>query len=305
MFRYVKLLVLNRNAILVFAVIAGIIAGEHANSLKFLTFPALALTMTLSMTGMSLVQLRTEPRVYNPMLAGILLNYVVFTAVLLPLAYWLMPNKELFYGFVVIAATPPGVAVIPFSFILRGNVAYAIISVTGAFLGSILLAPIMVKLFAASSGINPIDLLWLMLQLVVAPLIVSRFLLWKPIKPFIEKVRGKVVDWGFALLIFVAVGLNRQVFFSSPTLLLSIAGILVVTIFGLGHFTNMVARHLKIPQDKRIPMVMIVAIKSSGFSVFTALSLFGKEAAIPSAVMAVVVLLYLIFLSIKSKTQFR
>lgn len=301
MFRYLKLIVLNRNAILVFAVIAGIIVGEHAGSLKFLTFPALALTMTFSMTGMSLVQLRSEPHIFKPMLTGIALNYVAFSAVMLPLAYWLMPTKELFYGFVIIAATPPGVAIIPFSYILRGNVVYAIISVTGAFLGSILIAPLMVKLFATSSGINPTDLLLLMLQLVVAPLVASRFLLWKPIKPFIEKVRGKVVDWGFAILIFVAVGLNRQVFFSSPTLLLSIAGILAISIFGLGHFTNIVARYLKIPQDKRIPMVMLVGIKSSGFSVFTALSLFGKEAAIPSAVTAVIVLLYLIFLSFKSK----
>lgn len=301
MFRYLKLIVLNRNAILVFAVIAGIIVGEHASSLKFLTFPALALTMTFSMTGMSLVQLRSEPHIFKPMLTGIALNYVAFSAVMLPLAYWLMPTKELFYGFVVIAAAPPGVAVIPFSFILRGNVVFAIIAVTGAFLSSIILAPLMVKLFAASSGINPIDLLWLMIQLVVAPLVVSRFLLWKPVKPVTEKVRGKVVDWGFALLIFVAVGLNRQVFFSSPTLLLSIAGILAISIFGLGHFTNIVARYLKIPQDKRIPMVMLVGIKSSGFSVFTALSLFGKEAAIPSAVTAVIVLLYLIFLSFKSK----
>jgi BASS family bile acid:Na+ symporter len=294
-------MVLNRNAILVIAVIAGIIVGEHANSLKFLTFPALALTMTFSMTGMSLVQLRSEPHIYKPMLTGIALNYVAFSAVMLPLAYWLMPTKELFYGFVIIAATPPGVAIIPFSFILRGNVVYAIISVTGAFLGSILIAPLMVKLFAASSGINPTDLLFMTLQLVVAPLIVSRFLLWKPIKPLIEKIRGKVVDWGFAIIIFVAVGLNRQVLFSSPALLLSIAGILIVTIFGLGHYTNVVAKKLRISQDKRIPMVMLVGIKSSGFSVFTALTLFGKEAAIPSAVMAVVVLLYLIFLSIKSK----
>lgn len=301
MFRYVKFMVLNRNAILVIAVIAGIIVGEHANSLKFLTFPALALTMTFSMTGMSLVQLRSEPHIYKPMLTGIALNYVAFSAVMLPLAYWLMPTKELFYGFVIIAATPPGVAIIPFSFILRGNVVYAIISVTGAFLGSILIAPLMVKLFAASSGINPTDLLFMTLQLVVAPLIVSRFLLWKPIKPLIEKIRGKVVDWGFAIIIFVAVGLNRQVLFSSPALLLSIAGILIVTIFGLGHYTNVVAKKLRISQDKRIPMVMLVGIKSSGFSVFTALTLFGKEAAIPSAVMAVVVLLYLIFLSIKSK----
>jgi len=51
----------------------------------------------------------------------------------------------------------------------------------------------------------------------------------------------------------------------------------------------------------RIPQNMLATIKSSGFAVFTALTLFGKEAAIPSAVLAVMVLLYLIFLSIKSQ----
>jgi BASS family bile acid:Na+ symporter len=45
---------------------------------------------------------------------------------------------------------------------------------------------------------------------------------------------------------------------------------------------------------------MLTTIKSSGFSVFTALALFGQEAAIPSAVLAIVVLIYLIFLSLKS-----
>ncbi|MDI3527180.1 MAG: bile acid:Na+ symporter, family [Tenuifilum sp.] len=254
-----------------------------------------------SMTGISFAQFKKTEKVYKPIFTGIFLNYIVFSTILIPLAYFLMPTKELFYGFVVIAATPPGVAIIPFTFILGGNVVYAIISLIGAFLGSIVMAPILVKLFANSSGIQSIDLFWMMIQLVVIPLVLSRFLLWGPIKPFIEKVRGKVVDWGFAFLIFIAVGINRHVFFSSPLLLIKIASILIITIFGLGHITNLIAKKTKVDAQTRIPMIMLVGIKSSGFSVFTALTLFGKEAAIPSAVMAVVVLSYLIFLSIKSK----
>jgi len=277
------------------------IAGEYAGKLKFLTFPALSLTMIFSMTGISLRQVRKMDRIYNPILLGIGLNYLVFSAVLLPLAYLLMPTKELFYGFVVIAAAPPGVAIIPFTFILKGNVVYSILGVTAAFLSSIIIAPLMVKYLASSVAINPIDLFWMMVQLVIIPLIVSRFLLWKPIKPYIEKVRGKVVDWGFALLIFVAVGLNRSVFFTTPILLLEIGGILMVTLWGLGYITNWVAKYFNLPYEKRIALTMMVGIKSSGFSVFTALSLFGQEAAIPSAVLAVVVLIYLIFLSFKSK----
>lgn len=301
MIRIIKQILLNRNTILVFAVLAGIIVGDKASSLKGLTFPALAITMTFSMTGMRMSQVRDFNGVYKPFLMGILLNYGLFSLVLLPLAYWFMPTPELFYGFVVIAAAPPGVAIIPFSYILKGDVIYAIIGVVGAFLGSIFIAPLLVNLFAASKGISSWDLFIMMVQLVVVPLIISRFLLWKPLFKYIEPIRGKVVDWGFAILIFVAVGLNREVFFTEPLLLVKVSLILLTATFVLGFVYTKIANKVGVLHSIITSQSMLVAIKSSGFSVFTAITLFGKEAAIPSAVMAVVVLLYLIYLSLKSK----
>jgi len=302
MFNKIKQIILNRNAILVLAVVAGIAIGDNAAHIKFLAFPALALTMTFSMTGIQTSHLRDYKHIYKPILAGILLNYILFTAVILVLAWWLMPTPELFYGFVVIAAAPPGVAIIPFSYILKGDAIYAIISVVSAFLASIFIAPIFVRIFASTTGVNSTDLFIMMLQLVVVPLIISRLLLWKKIYTrFIVPIRGKVVDYGFALLIFIAVGLNREVFFSSPDILLKVGLAILVTIFGLGHLVNYIGTKLKTNQPELLTQTMLVGIKSSGFSVFTAITLFGKEAAIPSAVFAVVVLIYLIFLSIKAK----
>ena len=49
----------------------------------------------------------------------------------------------------------------------------------------------------------------------------------------------------------------------------------------------------------------LLTIKSSGFAVVTALTLFGKEAAIPSAVMAIFVLLYLLYLSFRMEYKKR
>ena len=301
MIRIIKQILLNRNTILVFAVLAGIAFGDKASSLKDLTFPALAITMTFSMTGMRMSQVKDLNGVYKPFLMGILLNYGLFSLVLIPLAYWFMPTPELFYGFVVIAAAPPGVAIIPFSYILKGDVIYAIIGVVGAFLGSIFIAPLLVNVFAASKGISSWDLFIMMVQLVVAPLIISRFLLWKPLFKYIEPIRGKVVDWGFAILIFVAVGINREVFFTEPMLLVKVSIILLTATFVLGYVYTKIADKIGVSQSVITSQSMLVAIKSSGFSVFTAITLFGKEAAIPSAVMAVVVLLYLIYLSLKSK----
>ncbi len=48
-----------------------------------------------------------------------------------------------------------------------------------------------------------------------------------------------------------------------------------------------------------VSRTLLLTIKSSGFAAVTAFSLFGDRAAIPSAVMAIIVLLYLIYLSFR------
>jgi BASS family bile acid:Na+ symporter len=300
---FIKTIILNRNSILVFAVITGLIFGDYAAYIKDYNIYILGITMIFSMTGLNLLLLKNFGTVSKAFLMGIFLNYIVFGAVLLPLAWLLMPTKELFYGFVVIVAAPPGVAIIPFSYILKGKVEYAIVAVTGAFVASIIIAPLLVNIFAKSEGIKPFDLFITMIQLVIIPLIVGQILRYKKIFPIIHVVRGKIVDWGFALLIFVAVGVNRQVFFSNPTVLLLVVTTIALITFGLGAVYELIAKKMGIEPPVRITQNMLSTIKSSGFSVFTALTLFGQEAAIPSAVLAIMVLIYLIYLSVKSNKQ--
>jgi BASS family bile acid:Na+ symporter len=297
--KQVKTILLNRNTILVLAVFAGLILGDYASFVKDYNVYILGITMTFSMTGLNLSIIKNLKSVSNPFIMGIVLNYLIFGSVLLPLAWFLMPTKELFYGFVVIVAAPPGVAIIPFSYILKGKVEYAIIAVTGAFVASIFIAPFLVNTFASSQGVKPYDLFFTMVQLVVIPLVLAQFLRHKSIFPVIQVVRGKVVDWGFAMLIFVAVGINRQIFFSNPRVLILVVFTIAIATFGLGLLYSFIATKLKVPKQLVITQNLLCTIKSSGFSVFTALTLFGQEAAIPSAVLAVMVLVYLIFLSFK------
>jgi len=100
-------------------------------------------------------------------------------------------------------------------------------------------------------------------------------------------------------MIFVAVGMNRQVFFSSPKILLIVSFVLLLMTFGIGYLYGTMAKSFHVAESRVITQTMLTTIKSSGFSVVTALTLFGREAAIPSAVLAVVVLIYLIYLSVK------
>ena len=293
-------IILDRNFVLILAVILGLTIGDWAEYLKSYTFYILAVVMIFSTTGLSTKALFPLKKMIQPLLLGSVLNYLIFGTVIISLAYFLMPTPELFLGFVVIAATPPGLAVIPFSHILEGDIKYAIVGVLGAFISSIFLAPAIVGLLSnVDGGIDSSMLFMSMIKLVLIPMIISRFLLWEPIKPTVEKVRGKIVDWGFALLIFTAVGLNRQVFFSNFEVLFLVALVLFLSIFGLGWVYEFIAARIGVKKEVAMTQKLLLTIKSSGFAVVTALTLFGKEAAIPSAVMAIFVLLYLLYLSFR------
>ena len=76
MMSFLKRIILNRNTILVFAVAAGLLAGDAASFLKDYTFLALAVTMAFSMTGISLVYLKNASNIPKPMIMGVLLNYI-------------------------------------------------------------------------------------------------------------------------------------------------------------------------------------------------------------------------------------
>jgi len=296
---FVLKVILSRNFILVFAVIMGMIFGDYATYIKEYTIFILGLTMVFATTGIDSKALLPIKKLFKPMLVGTFLNYFVFGAVVLVLAWFLMPTTELFMGFVVIVAAPPGVAVIPFSGILKGDIEYSIIGVFGAFLASIVIAPVLVQFFTDGAGVSSWSLFMLMIKLVLIPLILSRFLLYKPLFKYVAKVRGKMVDWGFAIIIFTAVGMNRNVFFSDPKILILSSIVLLAGTFAIGSLYEFFSKKVGISYERSITQVLLLTIKSSGFSVVTAMTLFGKEAAIPSAILAVIVLAYLLFLSIR------
>ena len=122
------------------------------------------------------------------MFVGVFLNHILFGAIVLILAALFFDvNSTVFIGFVIIAATPPGVAIIPFTVKLDGNLNNAIIGTFAAFLASIFIVPIVVEYFASSANVDSFDLLKVMFVLIILPFIASRFLRHKKKLPTIEK----------------------------------------------------------------------------------------------------------------------
>ncbi|MCT4590451.1 MAG: hypothetical protein N4A71_21665 [Carboxylicivirga sp.] len=296
-------IVRNRNFILVLAVVLGLVIGDWAANIKDYTVYVLAIVMTFSMTNIRTSSLYPPKKLIRPMIIGLFLNYLVYAVFMISLAYLIIDDKELFYGFVVIATTPPGVAIIPFSYILKGDVEYSIKGVLGAFLGTVFITPFAVGWITGNGGISSMALFMLMVKTIVLPLIISRFLLMPMPFKLVDKIRGKVVDWGFALLIFIAVGLNRNVFISEPSILLKVAVVLFIVHFVIGLIYEKLCQLFKRNPVKVMSENLLLTVKSSGFAVVTAITLFGQKAAIPTAGLAIFVLLYLLFLSFRMELR--
>ena len=291
----------NRNSLLVAAIVFALIWGDIAHNFKHLTFYILAIVLTFSTSGLKLSEMSSKKEMLKSMSLGLSLNYLLFSSVLIPIAYFLSPNIEIFWGFVIIAATPPGVAIIPFSILLGGNLERSTLATLGGFLSSIFMAPLIITFFTGNTNLEVLPLFYSMIKLIVLPMLLSRLLLLKPLKPITIKYRGKIVNWGFALIIFIAVGINRHVFLSNFEILFRVSLILFIAIFVLGQVYDFVLLKLKVDAKERISRNLILSLKSSGFSVVTALQLFGEKVVIPSAVMSVFVLLYLLFLTFKQE----
>ena len=289
----IKKIFLNRNLLLLLAIFIGVLFPKYSLFLKDYILIILAIVMTVSLSAISFKALFPLKKNVKPILVGIFLNHFVFGFFIIIVAYFFTFNTNLFYGFIVIAATPPGVAIIPFTFKLKGNLDYSIIGTFGAFLASIVLAPLIIYLFIGSTDVNPFGIFKIMVLLIVVPFALSRLLLLKPIKQITINHRGRIIDYGFTLIIYTSVGLNSEVFYNNYFLLASIFLVFIIIMFGLGKILGIFLQGSNNKKDV-ISKKLLFSVKSSGFAVVTAIDTFGIEAAIPATIMSVVVILYLL-----------
>ncbi len=285
----------NRNTLLVLALVAGLTIGK-VDFIKPYTLWILAAVMVFSTTSFNFKVLKDYKFFAKATLVAFWLNYVIFGLIVLFLAKLLIKDERLFWGFAVIIATPPGVAVVPFTFIFKGDTNYSLVAIIGSYLLSIILTPLIIKLLTVDAQVSVWGLVKITLLVVFLPIFLSRLLLLnQKVKGIVEKIRGKVVNWGFAIIVYTVIGANKGVIFNDLWLLLKISVIFFVAMFVSGFVFEILYRKKK-ERSLRISQNLLLTIKSSGFAAGTALAVFGDRSALPSAIMAIFVLLYLIIL---------
>jgi BASS family bile acid:Na+ symporter len=287
----------NRNLILVLAVVLGLGVGERvAVETQPLVLPLLGLVMTLSIldvTSREFVSLKNVPRV---IIASLLLNYVVMGGVILLMSRWLISDEELRTGFVVLAAVPPAVAVVPFSHMLGGDTKAAVLGMTGAYLAALAIMPAAMALFLGVEFFDPLQVLLILGELILAPIVVSRILLVTGLARRLLPWRGTIVNWSFFVTLFTIVGLNRQAFFGEFDILLRMGIIAVATTFLLAYSLELVTKALRTRHETTVNVILMGTLKNYSLAGGILLTLFSDRSAIPPSVCVVFGVLLLIWL---------
>ncbi len=293
----------DRNFILALAIVLGLTLGQGARWTQSLVLPALAFVMMLSMTGVEGRLFRSPRTVLVPLLAGITLNYVVQGGLTLLLGPLIIREESFRVGFVLLAAVPSAVGVIPFTGFLGGDVEFSIVATLGNYLSAFIVTPLILYALLGVGGDLQLRLLSTMAQVIILPLLLSQALVRTGVAERIARVRGPLINWSFFLVIYTTVGLNRQVFAAQPLSLIPAAVLTVTTTYLLGTAIERGGRLLKIDPSRVTSMILLATSKNAGLAAGLALTLFNRETAVPSMIQTISMLTYVIYLDLRKRRR--
>lgn len=286
----------NRNFVFILSITFGLVLPQAAEWTKTLMMPALALVMTLATINVPNDYFLKPRAILKPSLAGILMTYVILSGTILLVSALLIHDKNPWIGFVLIAAVPPAVAVIPFTAILEGNVSSTLSGTVASYLTALLIMPLMFWIFIGVDFDDPYKLVRIMLLLIIMPLVLSRVILYFNWQDRIAPVRGLLTDWGFFIVLYSIIGVNRDLIFNRPLSIVPVAGVVFFTTFVLGWAIQKTCLLFNVDKKNIISLVLQGTLKNQGIAGGLAIALFEKEAALPSAIYSIFMILYIMWL---------
>lgn len=239
---------------------------------------ALVLAMTFSLADVRFAGLsvRAEARAFG---RAFVWNYVVLSGLIVALGF-LYADPSLRNGWIVMAAGPSAIAVIPLTTTLHGNARNALVSTALLYVAALGLYPGLTLAFAGQA----MDVGQLAVQIViqiVLPLAASRPLAQHAA---LGRHRQGIVNVSFFVLVFAIIGINRSVFFQSPELVAGLAAGAFVRTWVIGLVAYVVSGRMGATREQRVSDTLFATLKNLALAALVALALFGPLAAMPAIV---------------------
>ncbi len=205
---------------------------------------------------------------------GLGINYLLLSGLILGFSFFLK-DESLRQGFVVMAAVPPAVAVLPLTRLLDGDAHLSLYAETICYLASLILTPAIILTFAGMASVSLAYIIKIVLFLILLPIIASRFLM----KARIDTVPP--INVGFFLVTYTVIGLNSSSIFE---VIPAVALIAFARTFLIGGAVYAVAKLYSVPAQQRVSYTLFASFKNLGMAAAISIVLFGPRASIPAAV---------------------
>ncbi|KIX15398.1 hypothetical protein [Dethiosulfatarculus sandiegensis] len=294
-------LLVNRDFILTVGLILGLFAGEMARFSQILTLPALAVVMTLSTLEIRGRHLKPVSALLRAGLWGILFNYLILSGILFLLSRLFSHDKALADGFLILAAAPPAVAVIPFTEFLKGDRPFSLLATAGAYLAALIIMPLLALTFWGSGLFNLSSLIKIFFLLIVLPVAAAQILRASNLDSKLQNIKGPITNWCFFIVTYSIVGLNSRFILTDIYEVLPVMLAAFASTFGLGLLVEFLGRILKVDHKRLASLVLLGTLKNYGLAGGLALALFSQKTALPAVVSTTFMVAYIIWLGLLKK----
>ena len=277
------------SAMMALGLVLGILSGGFPVLTKEVSMASLAVLMTLSLSNVRLGEARNREHVKDAAVA-LAINYGMLTAVILLLGS-LFPD-DLWWGWVLMAAAPSAVSVVPFTTIMGGKTSKALFSTSVNYVVALGLMPL-ITLALIGSAVSVESLVTSLLLLIVLPMALSRGMTRVRMD---KRTMSVAMNISFAVLIFAVAGSNRDAFFGDLWIVLAVSVACVLRTFGTGLGTEFLLRARGVPKEDRVPHVLFASYKNLGLTATLAIALFEPIVAVPATICIVFEVVWVIFL---------
>ncbi len=257
--------------------ILGLAVPGPARYMEQLIIPALLIMMIFSLTE---VDLKAKGDLQGALL-NFALNYGLLSGLILLLSFSL-EDEALRCGFIVMAAAPPAIAVLPFSRLLLGDMLLSIYSEAACYLASLVMMPGIIFVFTSGTGVSLGYVVEITVLMILIPIAASRIL--RRAKLGIDPVIP--INLGFFIVNYAVIGLNSGLLYGDAggSEISRVALIALARTFGIGVCIYLASSAAGISFPRKISHTLFGSYKNLGLAAAVSLVIFGPQAAVPSAV---------------------
>ena len=281
------------NLIFLLALICGIILPQGFPIGNVLILPALMVILTITLLRFPRGFFRRPGPLLSASIRSNVMNYLVLGNFIILASIFLIHKQELWIGMVLIAAMPPSVAIIPLGNFLRADKTSVFTGLAGAYLGALLIIPLIGLGFFKYIHLNYWTIILLILELILLPLAISRIAVEKTWDKIIEPYEETIIDYCSFIVFYTITASSRNLLMNWSSDLFIITSIALVSTFFFAFAIRKIGIYFHSNENKITSFLLMGTIKDCGLAGGIALILFNQEVALPSLIFAIFTFIYI------------